>query len=179
MNLLYLKQLSGLFAWLLTSPAIASFSVIVTFLLFSPAVNAIQIDFSDNSSDPIIGDLTNADLDNYGATMIYQNAITDGGTSLDLVVEVTDSYAPYDATKNGSISGDIGQINIAANSSTKFKFSIVEAGTNIPYAVSNIDFSLLDVDGNNGNNGAVEKVVLYSPADYSLVDGTPYLHIRR
>jgi hypothetical protein len=172
MSYLYFKHLK--------SSCLAPASLVKSILLLSGSLVSIghalpawgvQINFGNP-----IGDLINSDSGNLGKTMTYRNAIADGSTNLDLVVEVVDSYSG-DSNKNGNISNNIGQISIAANSSTRFKFSLVKSNTNNPHTISNIDFSLLDVDGNTGTNGAKEKVTLYSTADYTTVTGTPYLTV--
>lgn len=132
----------------------------------------VQIDFSNPD-----GFLTNSHPNNLGATMTYENAITDGSTTLDLLVEVVDSYTEDKLDKNGSISSEIGQINIASSTSTRFKFKLLKANDNTPHTINSIDFFLLDVDGNNSSGGAIEKVTLYSAANYKIVDETPFLTV--
>ena len=174
MHYLYSKYLENI-SWNSLSLLSISLPILSSIILssFTSPAYGFQIDFSDPD-----GNLTNSETDNLGATMTYRNAITDDLTNLDLVVQVVDSYQPDPdkVNNNGSISQDIGRVNIASSSSTRFKFSIVEPVSGTPYTISTIDFSLIDVDGNDSSNGAKEKAILYSPADYTLVEGTPYLN---
>ena len=126
----------------------------------------IQLDFST-----VEGNLTNGDANGVGATMTFEDVATDitTNTTLDLVVTTLSNYSTPNPGNNGlvnttSLDAD-GQINITADTSTRFQFRFVEANTTNLYTVDTVEFGMFDIDGNNTRQ---EKVVLYTSGDYTV-----------
>lgn len=115
----------------------------------------------------VVGDLTNSDPNNQGATMTFSNVGNDSGTDLDLIITVVDVYQPKRPDFNGIVPTDIGQINIDNQvGSTTFEFKLVETGTSTPFTVSQVDLGLMDIDRLGD-----EIVTLYTSADYTVSSG--------
>ena len=74
---------------------------------------------------------------------------------IDLVIKVANgsTYDPADTSKNGlnpepSDHDQMGQINIKSGTETTFDLIFVASGTNVPYDLSNVLFSVYDIDQN-------------------------------
>lgn len=142
-------------------------SSLVLMGLINP-VQAFQLDFTMGTE----GNLTNGNADNNGATLRFLNVGTEGGTDLDLLVTVLDTYAGI-ANRNGAVSGlDAGQINIQRGTSSRLGFQIVEQGTNTLFTPTNIEFDIYDLDANIGRTNSPgdsrEFITLLTEADYEV-----------
>merc|ERR1712166_531957 len=79
---------------------------------------------------------------------------------IDLVVKVAEgtAYSPYNTARNGfwpavptgpnQTNTQMGQININSGSNSTFDFIFVKAGTDTPFPLSNVLFSVYDLDQN-------------------------------
>jgi len=92
----------------------------------------------------------------------YSNVFTTGWGKqpIDLVVKVAEgsAYSAYNTDRNGfwpevptganQENTQMGQININSGSNSTFDFIFVKAGTDTPYSLSNVLFSVYDLDQN-------------------------------
>jgi len=90
----------------------------------------------------------------------YSKVFTTGSErqSIDLVVKVAAGaeYSPFKVERNGlwpytdgtsnTVQTQMGQININSGSNCTFDFVFVESGTDTPYSLSNVLFSVYDLD---------------------------------
>merc|ERR1719265_991895 len=91
----------------------------------------------------------------------FDGAATIHGTRVDLWVEWLDgAYRPSNPSKNG-FHGQLGQINLGANDTTKFRFSFVNSSTQAPAELSEFFFEFYDID--QGENG-IEMLTMESGA---------------
>jgi hypothetical protein len=89
---------------------------------------------------------------------------------IDLVITVAEgsTYSPFDTSKNGlwpepADHDQMGQININSATETNFDFRFVASGTNDPYYLSNVLFSVYDLDANRMKLPNHEYVVFPKP----------------
>lgn len=87
----------------------------------------------------------------------YSNVFKTGYSQqpIDLVITVANgsTYSPFDASKNGlnpepSTHDQMGTININSGTETTFDLTFVASGTSVPYNLSNVLFSVYDLDQN-------------------------------
>jgi hypothetical protein len=76
----------------------------------------------------------------------YSSGASSEREAFELVVTAIDSYTPKDSSKNGRKHG-FGAINIMGNTTSSFRFSIVEPGTNTPVKLSEVHLAIFDLDG--------------------------------
>jgi len=76
----------------------------------------------------------------------YSSGVSASGEAFDVVVTAIGSYTPKDSNKNGR-KGGFGQINMMGNTSSNFRFSFVEPGTNTPVVLSEVHMATFDLDG--------------------------------
>lgn len=76
----------------------------------------------------------------------YSSGVSSSGQAFDLVVTAVGNYSASAPQANG-IKGGFGRINIKANTSTNFLFSIMEPGTNTPLEVTEVHMATFDLDG--------------------------------
>jgi len=82
----------------------------------------------------------------------YSGVLSDHGQRADLVVTADGPYRVHNPTQNGLL-GKFGQINIVDDTEVTLKFSLVLAGTDIPFnitATEKLVVSVYDLDSNNG-----------------------------
>jgi len=132
------------------------------------SANAFQLDFLSVTS--VVGNLTNSNSDNNGATLRFVDVGTENGTTLDLLITVTGSYTPRSAASaaNNGVAGNAGQISVRSDTTNDFRFEIVETGTSNPFVADEIEFDFFDVEGGN----TAEFVTVSSAADFTLRDNT-------
>jgi len=78
--------------------------------------------------------------------MRFSAGVSSEGEAFDLVVTAIGSYSPKESSKNGHKHG-FGIINILGNTSSSFRFSTVEPGTNTPVILSEVHLAIFDLDG--------------------------------
>lgn len=140
---------------LLTSINLFSNSLFLSSVLIFTFNAFPALGFQLNFSGSVTGDLTDPNLtDNIGATMRFSGV--DPDNNIDLVITAIDAYNPNNPSNNGAIGDNDGRINMPRNSSTTFRFSFVETGTNNPFTVGEADMGLYDIDGGD-SDGSMER----------------------
>jgi len=105
------------------------------------------------------------------ANLRYGDVCTVGKKKIDMVVTAS---KPYEAKpgKNG-LSGKFGSLNLKADTSTTFKFSFYESGTEKPVTLDSLKFSVFDFDGlGEKSEKQYEKVTFTGFSSYTLGKGS-------
>jgi len=95
-------------------------------------------------------DLTNVvenTLEQPGGRLVYGQAGTINGKTVDVVVTAADGYTPFlgGDSSNGN-EGEFGTINVACGTEAELTFTIVQTGTNTPEPIEQATLSYYDLD---------------------------------
>jgi len=128
-------------------------------------------DLQLNLAPPTHSNLGGLGPDSGRAALIYGNVLTVNGRSFDLVV--TDVEGTYKASKPGKngVTGMLGQIGIKAGSAALLDFQIVDSLSKDPYQISDMAFTVLDLDTGKKGKGA-ESVEVCGSNSAMVSDGT-------
>jgi len=91
------------------------------------------------------------------------------GKSVDLVVKASSGYKTKKPSRNG-LSGQYGQINLNAGSSSDFTFSFYESGSSTAVKLVTLYFTIFDIDGQMQNGKMVqgESVTFFGFKSFSV-----------
>jgi len=125
---------------------------------FGECSEAVYLDLKGSTVS--INNLDNADP-TLPKQLRFEKAGRIHGTSVDLWIEWLDgSYNPPNPLKNG-LSGQLGQINMGATDTAKFRFSFVKKGTQEPVELSDFFFEFYDIDQ---DKSGIEMLMMESGA---------------
>jgi len=87
----------------------------------------------------------------------YKNAINLDGKVLDVVLTAVDAYVTPKTSKNGYLTGGFGRFTMKVKTSTNFKFSFFDSGTDEPVAVKDLALTFYDLD--QGKKGQQQETI--------------------
>lgn len=102
-------------------------------------------------------------------------ALVENDQMLDLKIENLTEYIPANTANNG-LNGEFAQLNIRGGSSTKFRFTFLEHGTDKPYQMEWNFFTIFDLDHGKKFEKYKERVEVKGFATHFLTE-TSELHL--
>lgn len=87
----------------------------------------------------------------------YKNAIDVDGKKVDVVLTAENTYSTPKSSVNGVTFGGFGRFTMRTKTSTKFKFSFLDAETNEPVAIQDLALTFYDMD--QGKKGKQQESV--------------------
>jgi hypothetical protein len=106
----------------------------------------------------------------------YKNAIDVNGKKVDVVLTAENTYSTPKSSINGVTIGGFGRFTMKAKTSTKFKFSFLDAETNEPVAIPDLALTFYDMD--QGRNGKQQESVKACGAQEAFVTSDTELELK-
>jgi hypothetical protein len=106
----------------------------------------------------------------------YKNAIDVDGKKVDVVLTAENAYSTPKSSINGVTIGGFGRFTMKAKTSTKFKFSFLDAETNAPVAIQDLALTFYDMD--QGRKGKQVESVKACGAQEAFVTSDTELELQ-